>query len=123
LADNAAGFGWSDAAKRMADNVNFHVEVEGASAYYRWVAIRLSDGGSDHVLYDSRADAVRSQSDSRLCTYVMIPPTGMTPREAEPVLKFTRFAYDNGYRITDPADGMPVMPNQKADLSKLMRSN
>lgn len=123
IEDAGAGFGFSDAAKRMADQVSLHIAALGNDAFFRWVAIRLADGGSDGTLYDTRADAVRHQSDERLCTYVMVPPTGMTPREADAVLRFTRFAYDNGYRITSPEDPEPIMPLRNEALSALTRSN
>jgi hypothetical protein len=107
----------------MADQVNLHISALGVDALFRWVAIRLADGGSDGTLYDTRSAAVTHQSDSRLCTYVQIQPFGMTPREAEPVLRFTRWAYDHGYKITDPADAEPIMPNQRADLRRLIGAN
>jgi hypothetical protein len=110
LSDSGAAFGFSDAARRMADQVNRHIEAQGFLAHGRWAAIRLADGGSDGVLYDRRADAVRHQRDERYCTYVQVPPNSMTPREAEAVLRFTRFAYDHGYRITSPEDPEPIMP-------------
>jgi hypothetical protein len=122
LSGNAAGFGFSDSAKRMADAVNFHLLVEGFAATGRWVAIRLSDGGSDGTLYDRRCDAVRHQLDERLCTYVQVPGNTMTPREADAVLRFSRFAYDSGYRITSPEDPEPIMPVRHEELSRIVRS-
>lgn len=56
----------------------------------RWVAARLSDGGTDGVVYDTRADAVRHQLHERQCTYIRVPPDGMTPRHAEVMLRFHR---------------------------------
>ena len=117
---SGAGFGFSDDAKRMCDEINVHYAADPMNAAYRWVAIRLSDGGSDHVLYDTRADAVSHQSDSRLCCYVQIPPTGAQERECEPALRFARWAFSNGYKVTDPTDPTLIMPNSMQDLDQLM---
>src|SRR5579872_6348771 len=104
----------------MCDEINVHYHALGAEAIYRWVAIRLSDGGSDHVLYDTRADAVTHQSDSRKCLYIQIPPTGAQPRECEGVLRFGRWAHDHGYAIVDPTDPTLIMPANRDDLDRLM---
>ena len=70
----------------------------------KWLAIRLSDGGYDGVLYDSKAEAVRHQSDEKLCAYISYRgiPGGTTPKEMELFLKFNRDAYDAGFRLPDP---------------------
>jgi hypothetical protein len=115
------GFGFSDDAKRMCDEINVHYHALGAESIFRWVAVRLSDGGTDHVLYDTRADAVTHQSDSRLCLYIQIPPTGATARECESVLRFGRFAFDHGYKIVDPTDPALIMPNSREDLERMFQ--
>jgi hypothetical protein len=90
---------FSDAARRVSDLVSFHVTFGNSG---RWVAVRLLDGGSDGVLYDLKADAVRHQLHETLCAYIKIPPDGMTPRAAERFLDLNRLIYDAGYRISDP---------------------
>lgn len=92
----------SDEAKRASDAVNLHLAVLGFQAMRRWVAIRLSDGGSDGVLYDNRRDAVRHQLDERLCAYVCLPPTQFSVCSAEAFLSFHRKAYNSGFRLVDP---------------------
>lgn len=92
----------SDAAKRCADIVNLHFLGKGDGAIGQWVAIRLSDGGSDGQLYDKRADAVRHQLHETQCAYVCIPLGGMTAVEAESFLNWNRKLYDGGMRMTDP---------------------
>lgn len=93
---------YSDAARRCSDAVNLAL-IGQAGAAGRWIAVRLSDGGSDGVLYDQKSDAVRHQLHESLCAYIKIPPDGMTPRLAEVFLKFNRQLYDAGMRMQDPA--------------------
>lgn len=95
-------FGFSDAARRASDIINTHIAALGWHSRGKWVAIRLSDGGSDDVVYDSRADAVRHQLHETQCCYVQLPPTGTTPMEMESFLAFNRKLYDNGMRLQDP---------------------
>jgi hypothetical protein len=102
----------SDAAKRCSDAVNLHILADSLGAIGKWVAIRLSDGGSDGVLYDTKSDAVRSQLHERQCAYVCVTPDGMSPRAAESYLKTVRRLYDEGVTLSDPAD---VKPNMYAD--------
>lgn len=92
----------SDAARHACDAVNLHISALGFDACGKWVALRLRDGRSDDALYDSKQDAVRHQSDEKLCAYVCIPPNGMTECRAESFLTTMRKLYDAGWRLTDP---------------------
>ena len=47
-----------DAARSMAAAVTLAAMNGGGG---RWLAVRLRDGGSDHVVYDKRSDAMRHQ--------------------------------------------------------------
>jgi hypothetical protein len=96
------GLGHNDAAKRAADNVNMHYAAVGWPAVGQWCVIALADGGSDHVLYPSKSDAVRHQSNEFLHAYVKIVPMQMGICEAQIFLEFNRKAYDNGFRMADP---------------------
>lgn len=113
---------YSDAAKRCADLVTLAATFGKTGV---WVAIRMSDGGSDGVFYDSRRDAVSHQLHETLCAYVRIPPGGMTPKEAEYFLRYHREVYDAGFRLPDPEFAMPMMPltrrDQKAQIRVLAR--
>lgn len=103
----------SDAARRCSDAVNLHVSALGFDARRKWVAVRLADGSSDGVLYDTRRDAVRHQPNERLAAYVRIAPGGMSVCAAESFLSFNRRAYDAGFRLTDPDDrngGRQIIP-------------
>lgn len=95
----------SDAAKRCADIINAYATFVPFEHRVRcWVAIRLSDGGSDGTLYESRRDAVRHQSDEKLCAYFTYrnSPHGMKPKDAQLWLDYHRAAYDAGFRLPDP---------------------
>ena len=102
----------SDAARRCADIVNLHAVAGGllAEGEERWVAIRLSDGGSDGAVYDSRAAAIAHQLRPEYCTYVLVPPDGMQPQEAEALLRYWRALVDAHVRDDDPSMPMPLMP-------------
>jgi hypothetical protein len=68
----------------------------------KWLAVRLSDGGTDGVAYDTRREAIRHQLHETLCAYVRAYE--ITAREAETVLAYHRAVYDAGYRLPDPDD-------------------
>lgn len=93
-----------------------------AGAVGRWVAIRLSDGGSDGVPYDMRADAVRHQLHETQCCYVKVPPGGMTPKEADAFLEYNRTLYSAGFRMPDPEFNMPLMPLTARDQRRQIRA-
>jgi hypothetical protein len=97
-----------DAAKRCSDIVNLHVAAGFGNR--GWCAIRLSDGGSDGVVYDTRADAVDHQFHESQCAYIKIPHDGMPLIHAASFLRFTRAAYDAGMRVSDPAGPGLIMP-------------
>lgn len=102
---------YSDAAKRASDAVNGALAAHGENAWGKWLALRLSDGSSDGVLYDRRSEAVRHQLHETQCAYVKIPPDGMSPRAADRFLAINRAMYDAGYRFADPeVDREPIIP-------------
>lgn len=94
-----------DAAKRLSDIINSICVFQPLEVVINsWLAVRLADGGYDGTLYDSRAAAVKKQSDEKLCVYVNLraSPGGMPVKEAYAYLQFHRAAYDAGMRLTDP---------------------
>lgn len=96
---------YSDAARRCADIINQFVStMSWDEVKHKWVAIRLSDGGFDGTLYDSKRDAVRHQTDEFKCAYIAFRnlPMGATAKEAEIFLDYNRRAYDAGFRLPDP---------------------
>lgn len=120
----------SDVAKRASEAVNLHLSALGFDAIRKWVAIRLSDGGSDGTLYDAKRDAVRHQLHEQLCAYVAVPPGGMNACQAESFMRTNRAYYDAGWRLPDPDaehGGRAVIPrlaaeDQARQTSALVRS-
>lgn len=100
-----------DAARRMADAVNLHMLVMVAENRDRpgYVAIRLEDGRSpDGVLYDTRKDAVRHQSDPKNF-YVKVGKMSMGAKEAVTVLKFARMALQSGIVFAEEDPQVPQL--------------
>lgn len=117
------GVSISDDAKRASDIVNgYYAYVKWEELKISWVAIRLSDGGSDGTLYHSKRDAVQHQSDEFVCAYVSLRncPNGVSPLEMERFLAFTRGAYDAGMRLPDP-DAMDGGPEPFMEVSQYDR--
>jgi hypothetical protein len=95
---------YSDAAKACSEAVTLAAL---AGNIGKFLAIKLYNGKSDGHVYDSKKEAVRFQLHEQLCCYVMVPPGGMTPAEAEIYLDFNRRAYDAGFRLADPDEVIP----------------
>ncbi len=87
---------YSDAAKRVSDTVNLHLLADREGNFGKWLAFRLSDGGTDGVLYDDVEVAADHQLHYRQCMYIAIAAGGMTPREASGMLTYFRMVYDAG---------------------------
>jgi hypothetical protein len=104
----------------MSDEHNMHI-IADPSNIGRWVAVRLSDGGSDGIVYDYRREAIRHQLHETMCAYVKLHPAGMSAKEAEGILRFHRFAYDNGMRLTDPEGPEVILPSTNEDMSSQLR--
>lgn len=93
------------AAKRMADTVALHQTVlEPAEIVAgRWIAVRLGDGGSDGIAYDSHEAAVRaSTNDPSRHAYFKLPLERISPEVCDVLLWYVRTVYDAGWR-EDPA--------------------
>lgn len=96
----------SDAARRVSGEYTLHRVAEGEygrDAFGRWFAVRLDDGSSDHVLYDSKHDAIRHQhGNEQQYAYIRVGPHSMTECDAEMFLATHRKMYDKGLRMVDP---------------------
>lgn len=113
-----------DAAKRISATVNAQAVAQPFEVLVRsWMAFKLSDGTSDGVLYDSRADAIAHQSDERTCLYLCLreAPGGMLPMQARALIRFHRMVYDAGGRVTHPSDRQLIMPLANEDLMSQYR--
>lgn len=107
---------YSDAAHRASQIVNDLIAKDAELALHCWVAIRLSDGGSDGVLYEHRHDAVSHQLHETQCAYLKITP-GFTPKIAERFLTIHRQVYDAGMRMADTdEDRELVVPMRIEDV-------
>jgi hypothetical protein len=120
-------FDHSDAAKRVSDNYNLHRVANPYGSIGKWIAVALSDGRSDGVLYDSKHDSVKHQHHDELWyAYICVNPTSMTPCDAEIFLKMHRMMYEKGIRLADPDEvsgGREVIKRAaREDQSSLMRS-
>lgn len=109
----------SDAARRMSDTVNgvltFHSrdwEIKDC-----WMAFRLSDGGSDGVVYDSRRAAIDHQVHETLCAYFSFRNVGSAnPRDCQIFLDMHRAAYDAGMRLAEPEAPQLIVPTGYHDF-------
>lgn len=98
----------ADAARRASETVNLHVV---AGSIGKWVAIRLADGSSDGIPYDTRKDAIAHQLYEQQCAYLTVTPDGITPENAARFILLNRAIYKAGYRLADPdMPGEPIMP-------------
>ena len=103
----------SDAAKRFADIVALHQIAlsKGELLAGRFIAIRLADGGSDGVVYDTRASAIAAQTNApSRCGYFQIPLERWSVATCDTLLWYVRKCYDGGFR-EDPAHQL-VISNQ-----------
>lgn len=93
----------SDAARRTADEYNMHRMADPLGAIGKWFAVALTDGSSDHVLYESRQDCIRHQKhNEKYYAFIQIVPSTMKHKEAETFLATQRKLYDHGMRVIDP---------------------
>lgn len=120
-----------DAGRRGAEAINLHLLFNNFSdVKYKWMAIRLSDGSCDNVLYDTKADAVNHVVDERWFMYICfsgLGPAGAKPSEVAKLILFWREAYEAGGRFIAPDERAPIMTTQRNDyytslmMAKTMR--
>lgn len=108
---------YSDAAKRCSDIIKLHI-LAGMGGKY--AAIRLSDGGSDDTVYDTRRDAITHQLHEQQCAYIKIPRDDMPPSHAERFLQIQRELYDKGFRLCDPDGPELISPITTEGLAQSM---
>lgn len=101
-----------DVARRAADQVNVHVLAQGTAVHGRYVAIRLSDGGSDGNLYDTRVEAIRHQMRPDSCAYSRIAVGGTTPKQMWIFIVYMRQVYENGGRFSQEAPRLPTLSEE-----------
>lgn len=114
--------GHSDAAKRASDWHNLHRAV-GLDTIGRYIAVALSDGSSDGILYDTKRDAVRHQHhNENFYAFMAIQVASVTVCAAESFLYTHRLVYKAGGRMSDPdhyGGGRQIIPRlQKEDHAR-----
>lgn len=87
----------TDDGRRLAD-AHERARLEGGVG--RWIAARLSDGGTAGEVFDRRDQAVRHHSTDHM--YVQIQPGPMPPAEATALIAVHRRAREAGFDFTDP---------------------
>jgi hypothetical protein len=95
----------TDAARRMSDRINLWIVAQPWDVLKNsWVAIRLANGGTDGVLYDTRQDAISHQLDERHCAYFSFRTAlgGVNARDCQLFLDVHRQVYDAGGHFTEP---------------------
>lgn len=113
---DATGANPADIGRRVTEAMALHVA---AGSIGKWLAVRLSDGSSDGIPYDSRPEAIRHQFHEQLCCYLQVTPDGITPSDAYRFIRLNRALYDAGYRLADPdMPGEPIYPLTIAQMER-----
>lgn len=107
-----------DIGKRASEAINLHVYGGNVG---KWVALRLEDGSSDGIPYDSRRDAIAHQLHEQQCAYIKVTPDGITPIDAARFIAINRALYAAGFRLADPdMPGEPIYPENLEDLHAVL---
>lgn len=107
-----------DIGKRAAEAINLHVYGNNVG---KWVAIKLLDGSSDGIPYDTRPDAIKHQLHEQLCCYIKVTPDGITPADALRFVLVNRAIYSAGFRLADPdMPGEPIYPDTEEELTRII---
>jgi len=91
-----------EAGRRAFDEIVLHKLALGVEAFGKWIAVNLSDGRSDHVLYDTRGDAVRHQHGcERDKAYIPVKPGAIDVLELATFIGVSRRMREAGIAIPD----------------------
>lgn len=86
-----------DAAKRIREEYALHRLADPLGNIGRWFAFALADGRSDHILYQTKRDAVRGQHHNEdRYGYMMIRPCDVSVRDCQIYLETMRKVYASG---------------------------
>lgn len=103
-----------EAGRRAAGVLNDTVIDNGLAATGRWMAFRLDDGSSDKVIYDTRDDAIRHQSQP--AHYEQLKPHGYGADEMAMTLHYARSMHAAGWR-PETGDPAPILPVRREDAA------
>jgi len=101
-----------DDARRASDIINMHIIAQRRG----FVAIRLSDGGSDGSVYDTKDLAVRHQLHPQQCAYFQLPLTPVVPWECDVFLRYTRQMYAAGHRVGEEGAPSLIVPSRTENI-------
>ena len=114
-----------DAGRRIADEFIMHRLADPIGNLGKFMAVRLSDGGSDHALYPSIDEARRiigKRDDEDRWFYIQIVPSQLPARDASILLRTNRKMYDAGIRQR-AMDGRVMIPRlAREDHTAQLRS-
>lgn len=109
-----------DAARRFFDALNLHRTVLTMDEIlaHRFLAVRLSDGGTDNTVYESRAAAIHANRNapSRIFTFP-VPLERLSLQACDALLTYVRGCYDAGTR-EDPRHQL-IIPTRLENLETL----
>lgn len=92
----------------MCDHVNARIVFTPPDELFHnpYMAFALADGHTDGVLYPTKAEAIRHQSNEFLYLYFSFRRCmgGANPKDMQLYLDLHRHVYDSGGRLTDPED-------------------
>lgn len=94
-----------DKGKRASDIINLYLNHNQIEAIRdKYVAIRMSDGGHDGTIYDTKKDAVRHQPFEQQCAYISFRnlAAGANAYDMAIYLKWCAKVYESGMRMVDP---------------------
>jgi len=114
-----------DAAQRFADCIALHQTVltQEEIMAKRFVAIALSDGSSDGIVYDSRLDAMRLQKGHpALYAYIQIPLERWSVFACDTLLWYVRGVYDAGYRPRVGDEQSLYIPRSMEEVEQYARA-
>jgi hypothetical protein len=97
----------TDTAKSIAAAINMAVAHYTPEEVRRsFMAFRLLDGGTDHVLYPSKTDAISHVSNEfQYCFFHLAQCMGgISERDAQLWMDFQRHAHKQGIPLTNPDD-------------------
>lgn len=114
---------YSDEVKRFHDGITLHLLADIEQARNSWVAVRLDTGAVSTDLFDERSQAIAHQAKDYEFFYIFIPPTGITLREAEAVLRVNRELASQGMRMGTEKEFVPPTLNEDLGAPALITPN
>lgn len=114
---------WADEVKRFHDGVALHILADAEQARNSWIAVKLSDGSVSSDLYDTRTQAIAHQEKDDEFFYICIPPTGVTYREAEAIIRVNRGLASQGMRMGTEQEFVMPIGEEDVGAPKLTRIN